>query len=125
MEVSLVITLLKEFRDWVLGVDKARLEHNKEQKSALRALYIALSETKGYFADGDTIDRDRNREKQISKLWFEAASELRSIDLSLAERYFLKGDYWADPTKWNQAEEDEINISIEEMTRLSRRLLFA
>ena len=120
MEVLSVLSIFKEFRDWLLGIDKATLEHSKEEKSAIKSLYTALSETKAYFADRKSAPSDRTRERQISKLWFEAASELKSIDKHLAERCFLKGDFWTDPDDWKQDEGKQINISIDEMTRLAK-----
>lgn len=125
MEITSVLSIFKEFRDWLLGIDKATLEHSKEQKAALKALYTALAETKAYFADRKTTPANRERERQISKLWFEAASQLKSIDKNLAERCFLKGDFWTDPDNWKQDEANKINISIDEMTRLSRQHLLS
>ena len=59
----------------------------------------------------------------MAMLWFEAASELKSINKPLAERCFLKGDFWTDPDNWKQDEGEQINISIDEMTRLSRQFI--
>jgi hypothetical protein len=124
MEVTLVLSIFKEFKDWILGIDKANLEHNKEDKIALKSIYLALSETKFYFRDRKTIPQDRERERQISKLWFDASTELKNIDRDLAQRCFLKGDFWTDPNNWQQNDEESINISIEEMTKLSKELIF-
>jgi len=123
MELTSVLTIFKEFRDWLLGIDKATLEHSKEEKAALKSLYIALAETKAYFADRKTLPHDRDRERQISRLWFDAASELKRIDINLAERCFVKGDYWTNPDNWQQDEGEKLTISIEEMTSLSRKHL--
>jgi len=123
MELTLVLSLFKEFRDWILGIDKANLEHSKEDKAALKSLYTALSETKSYFTDRKTQPKDRTREKQISHYWFSASSELKNINHELAKKCFLKGDFWTDPENWSQKEGEELNISIDEMTRLSRELL--
>ncbi len=100
MEITLVLSIFKEFRDWLLGINKVTLEYSKEEKAALKSLYVALSETKSYFTDRKISKADRTRERQISKLWFDAASELKSIDQHLAERCFLKGDFWTDPDNW-------------------------
>lgn len=123
MEATLVLTIFKEMRDWILGIDKAQLEHNKENKTALKSIYIALGETKSYFADRKEEDRNRERERQISRLWFEASVELKNIDQQLAERCFLKGDYWANPENWNKKEKEYLAISLNEMTVLSKKLL--
>jgi hypothetical protein len=123
MEVTLLLSIFKEFKDWILGIDKANLENNKEDKIALKSIYIALSETKFYFTDRKTMPQDRNRERQISKLWFDASTELKHIDRELAQMCFLKGDFWTDPDNWKQNDGEKINISIEEMTRLSKGLL--
>jgi hypothetical protein len=123
METTLVLTIFKEFRDWILGIDKANLEHNKEDKTALKTVYKALSETKSYFTDRNIMPRDRDRERQISNLWFDSSSELKNIDQNLAVRCFLKGDFWTDPDSWEQNEGEKLNISIDEMTKLARELL--
>jgi hypothetical protein len=123
METTLVLTIFKEFRDWLLGIDKANLEHNKEDKTALKSIYKALSETKSYFADRKTMPINRERERQISNLWFDSSSELKSIDQELAIKCFMKGDFWTDPDNWKQDDGVKINISIDEMTKLAKELL--
>jgi hypothetical protein len=123
METTLVLTIFKEFRDWLLGIDKANLEHNKEDKTALKSIYKALSETKSYFTDRKTMPINRERERQISNLWFDSSSELKNIDQELAVKCFLKGDFWADPDNWKQEDGVKINISIDEMTKLAKELL--
>lgn len=122
-EISLVLSVFKEMRDWLLGIDKTNLAHSKEKKTAIKSLYTALCKTKIYFADRKVQPKDRLRERQISLLWFEAASELESIDNHIAEMCFLKGDYWTDPENWKQDEGNKFNISIDEMTKISRELL--
>lgn len=123
MEVTLLLSVFKEFKDWIIGIDKSNLEHNKEDKTALKSIYLALSETKFYFVDRKTMPQDRNRERQISKLWFDASTELKTIDRDLAQKCFLKGDFWTDPDNWHKNDGEKINISIEEMTKLSKELL--
>lgn len=123
MDITTLLAIFKEFRDWILGMDKAKLESNKVNKEALKALYLALSETKFYFADRKTKERDLERERRISRLWFEASTELKTIDIELAQRCFLKGDFWTNPSSWKQDDGEKINISIDEMTKLSRELL--
>lgn len=123
METTIVLSVFKEIRDWIFGIEKSRTENLKENKIAIKAIYIALAETKFYFADIKTKKRDIEKERQISKLWFEASVELKTIDTDLAERCFRKGDYWADQENWNQKDKETLNISLEEMTKLSRKLL--
>lgn len=123
MEITILLSVFKEFREWILGLDKSNLEKNKEDKTALKSIYLALTETKFYFTYRKDNPQDRVREMQISKLWFDASIELKSIDIDLAQRCFLKGDFWTDPNKWKQNENEEINISIDEMTKLARNLL--
>jgi hypothetical protein len=121
MEPTIVLTIFGEIRAWILGIDQAQLEHDKESKIALKSIYTALAETKSYFADRKFESRNRDRERQISKLWFEASVELKSIDQDLAMRCFLKGDYWTDPQNWD--EKGELHISLNEMTIRSKQLL--
>lgn len=125
MEISILLSVFKEFREWISGIDKSNLEQNKEEKSALKSIYLALTETKFYFADRKNMPQDRERERQISKLWFDASIELKSIDIDLAQRCFLKGDFWTDPSNWRENDGNNINISIDEMTKLSRKLLMS
>lgn len=42
MEITSLLSIFKEFRDWLIGIDKATLEHNKEEKSALKSLKSAI-----------------------------------------------------------------------------------
>lgn len=123
MEITLVLSIFKEIRDWILGIEKSNLENKKENKIALKSIYVALSETRSYFSDRKILAKDRERERQIAKLWFEAAIELKEIDNDLAMRCFLKGEFWTDPDNWKNDEEQNLNISINEMTSLCRKLL--
>ena len=125
METTLILTLFKEFRDWILGIDKSNLEHNKENKNALKTLYKALSETKSYFSERENklINRNRDKEREISNLWFEASVEIKNINKQLAERCFLKGEFWTDPINWRNNDKEKLDISLSEMTLLSKQLL--
>lgn len=124
MEISLVLSVFKELREWILGLDKNKIEHNKQDENSLKAVYMALAETKIYHAARKEGPRDMAREHQIAKLWYDASIATRSISKDLAVRCFLKAGYWTDPNNWEGNDGEQLSISIDEMTKLSKQLLY-
>lgn len=71
-------------------------------ENALRALYNALVATSSYLeARQSGQERDRSKEVEIARLWYEASIPLRNIDEKLTRRCFLKGSYWLRPNTWS------------------------
>ncbi len=91
---------------------------------ALRALYVALMETRAYITERENgKHRNRKREYQLADLWHSASIPLRTIDKDFARRCFAKGNYWMDPEAWNKGMIEETGIAIDRVLEKTRSLL--
>jgi len=115
---------LKDVVFKIIELFKERKNRLDEQhKTALDKLYIALNETKFYLADFYKGKRDRDQEKAISSFWREASLSLRNVDVELADKCFLKMDYWSDPDDWTQKEIRKAKIDIDQVLDETRFLI--
>jgi hypothetical protein len=100
---------------------KTRTERTDQ---ALYALYTALNETKAYVEKLNAgKKRDRKTEWAIAKLWHDATVPLRDIDRELANRCFIKGEYWMDPETWTEMKIEEKQIKLDQVMESTRKLL--
>ncbi len=91
---------------------------------ALYALYAALNETKDYvYSLNRGIQRNREREYAIAKLWSDASVPLRTIDRDLAERCFIKSGYWLEPDTWSELMIKKKRIGLNQVLKSTRDLL--
>lgn len=106
-----MLTAIGEWIDRLRGMNRDKLA---QSKAALQALVSATIKTTAYLANvrrGAQIERDR--ESTLAQLWSEASIELREINPDLAERCFIKAEYWADPEQWTDTQIQEARIGIE------------
>ena len=102
-----------------LGKDRRDLKDR-----ALRAVSIALIETKKYYADLERgEERDREVETQIAKYWSAAAIPLRHFDSGLALICEAKGEYWINPENWNGNEMMRISMQLDNVADAYKQLL--
>jgi hypothetical protein len=94
---------------------------DEAHKIAREKVYLALSETKFYLADFKKGARSRDTEKNLSMLWREASVSLRKIDHDLADRCFVKMDYWAAPSEWTDADIKKAKIGFETVFKRTRQ----
>jgi hypothetical protein len=121
VEAATLISIFSQVREW-LGMLNARDVRDKaDYKAALKSIYVAAFETKAYLASTDS--RKSDTELKLSRLWSEAAVELRPINFDLADRCLIKADYWADPSKWSQSQIDDARIGLETIISEARKLL--
>jgi hypothetical protein len=110
------------FLDWAI---KWGIGQSKAVDAAVEALGKALIETRIYLLDrSDGAERDRNREKELARLWHAASQALRHVDDDTARLARMKSEYWLRPRAWenHQAGLREIELSnvIPKYRRLSR-----
>lgn len=113
----------------VLGwIEKFRESNNRvedKHTEALRAIYVAASETESYIAEYNrSFESDRERERALSRLWVEAGVSLRKIDPNLAQRCITKADYWTNPESWSKTDIAKAQINLQTMKDDARALLF-
>lgn len=101
-----------------LSKDKRELQDN-----ALRAISIALRETKLYYRDRQGgKPRNMDVEAQLAKYWSAAAIPLRHIDEDLAMLCEHKADFWTGPDEWSGAKIERLGIKLEDVTRAYREI---
>ncbi|EHP41243.1 hypothetical protein OR16_21131 [Cupriavidus basilensis OR16] len=99
-----------------LSKEKRELKDN-----ALRAISMALLETKLYYRDrAKGKPRNMDVEAQLSKYWGAAAIPLRHIDQELAMTCEYKADFWTDPDNWSDEELERVGIKLEDVTKAYR-----
>lgn len=136
IDLNTLLGIFTQLRQWLEFTKASGKETDKDYQEALTALYNALNETRIYLgslernslsAKSDLLQipsaRNIDTEARLSKLWTAAAIKLRQYDLNLADRVFIKGDYWANPDRWINEEIKEANIQIEELFQDARKLL--
>lgn len=124
IDVGNLIQLFHTVIGWLKSAREDRVQDEERHRRALLSVYLAANETKAYLA---TMKRrkhpDRDRERTLSRLWSEAAVDLRKVDPDLARRCLLSGDYWADPTEWSEEALEEARITLRELYDRARALL--
>ena len=101
-----------------LSKDKRELKDG-----ALRAISIALTETKLYYRDRENGNpRNPEIEAQLAKYWAAAAIPLRHIDEELAMTYEYKADFWTGPDRWTGDDISRLGIKLEDVTMAYRAL---
>lgn len=107
-------------------VFKAWRDHTSasERKAGVQKLYLALSATTDYIDSTDnlTANRDSEMERRLDRMWNNAAEALAPINIRLAERLYLKADYWRNPDRFKtsktaQAQLDEAKITLKDIRK--------
>jgi hypothetical protein len=86
---------------------KALSDHNstKKTKAASRKLYFALCATTDYLDRTKNLARNRDPEieRRLDKIWRDTAHALEPIKPGLAERLYLKAEYWRNPDRFGKS----------------------
>lgn len=91
--------------------------------SALRAISIALQETKLYYRDRERDSvRNMDTEAQLVRYWGAAAIPLRHIDEELAMICERKAEYWINPDDWSNEKITELGIKLQDVSNAYRQL---
>ncbi len=96
----------------ILEEGKANKEHiTNQQNEFLKTATKAVRQTLSYIRDENK--RDKKTEEELSELWADVALAARPFDSDLAERCYIKSNYWANPDKWSKEEVEKAGIEIE------------
>lgn len=122
----------ESLRKWVELAIRESKSFSEEEKGALKAFYMAVNETRIYVANlersghkklQDNDRRDYQEEARLSRLWTATSERITPFNVELADRCFLKGDYWAAPELWSSEHVEEAKIELERMFQIARKLI--
>jgi len=134
LEVPLLLKAADSIFSWFGLLRKEQKERKEQERRAIKALYVALNETLMYFrrldhpelakeSEKDKFERSIGTEDSLSRLWMEAAVELKDVNLELSQRCFMKGVYWTDRDKWTDEKIKNANIKLEALVGDAQALL--
>lgn len=124
MEPGIAFALFDKVLAGLGLIREGRMQRTEKVENALRALYVALTETRAYISERENgKHRNRKREYQLAELWQSASIPLRTIDKEFAARCFAKGNYWMDPNAWDKKRIEETGIAIDSVLEETRKLL--
>lgn len=100
--------------------------HRDERyKEAIDRLNDALSATRSYVSDLNRgTCEDRKIEVSLSLKWYMASGSCSYFDRDFADRCFMKGAYWSEPSIWTPENIKETKIGLEEVSESIRQFLF-
>jgi Domain of unknown function (DUF4062) len=108
--------------------DKEEADRKIIAETLSAAVEIA-NRTLQYFADRRrTRERDFSRERELAIGWREAGVKLVGLKdppIQLAERYFLKAEYWSSPEDWTEERIKASEIGLAEIATESRSMLLS
>lgn len=95
----------------------------KKAKSyeAIEAVYEAANETTTFLQE--CMRKVDKPNKDLSKIWMDAAKKVRDLDEDLYFRLLGKAEYWSDPTTWSEEKINKANIALEAIKNDSKQIL--
>lgn len=134
VEIPFLLKAADSIFGWFGLLRKEQKERQELERKAIKALYVALNETLTYFRriehpefagpdNKDEFARNIKTEDALSRLWMEAAVELRDVNPDLSQRCFMKGVYWTDRDRWDEEKVRAANIKLEVLLEDARGLL--
>ncbi|MDR5904870.1 hypothetical protein [Franzmannia qiaohouensis] len=124
MEVEMLAQLIRYLYDFSKDFAKFRGRNRELADQALSALSLALSETRNYYRDIELGEEpNRSKEKELVRLWSEAAIPARHIDQELSFICSHKADFWVSPSKWKREEIIKAGIDLENVIARYRKML--
>jgi len=124
-KIKIAATTVEKITSLKNSFIQSRRDRNDEYDLALTSLLAAICETKLYVAVSERSGKaDLEREALIAHLWHKAAVAMRRFNADLAQRLYLKGSYWTEPSSWTDTDVKNNKISLDEMHEVCRQLLW-
>jgi len=96
------------------------------EQDALMKFQKALHETNKYIRKNkETSSRDHEKEEELSNLWVAVAIAIKSISKDLADRCYIKGEYWRAPESWTVDNIEESRIGLDGMEKELNKLIIS
>ncbi len=114
MEAEHIKTLSEEAREWAKFAIDIRSNSKNEESEAIAKLSKALRVTVAHMKDtaDDINNNSRDKDLELSDMWDEVANSIRPYRPGLANKCFYKGLYWADTSRYAEADLIELRIKI-------------
>lgn len=115
------LRLLTHVRKWLSNLLRAGQERKTASKEALRGVVRAVRETEVYVRHlREGGQKNLQTEKALALRWTDLSFLLADIKLTqLARRCHIKGQYWADPSRFDQEFLDKAGTKLSEIERLA------
>jgi len=114
------IELLTHIKRWVSNLLRAGEQRKTQSKEALRSVIRAVRETEIYvrhLREGGT--KSINTERELAVRWTDLSFALEDLELeSLAKRCRIKGQEWADPSRFDKEFLDKAGTKLSEVENL-------
>ncbi|MFT7500075.1 MAG: hypothetical protein ACI85Z_000717 [Rheinheimera aquimaris] len=122
MEVGTAVAIFDKLIKFLGLVKAGEVERNQKVDEALNYFHLALVETQAYLR-APPIDGDKERERDISFLWYKASVPMRYVDTEISHICSVEGQYWSHPRFWHELRSGSLDISIENVEKLALELL--
>ena len=121
----LIASVLLEPLKNLLNILQAESHYQNDKKDeALSLINQALIETKRYIEESEGAKCfDRERERELAKLWSEASIKTRYASRDFAASLQDKSFYWSDELKWSREEVMSKQIDIDSIQEQFRNLI--
>jgi hypothetical protein len=99
--------------------------NSRSREAAIKKLFLAISATSDYLDKSDRLSgtRDADEERRLDRLWKETAEVILPIDLPLAERLYLKADYWRNPDRWTEQQLVDAHLKLKSVRKAAMSFL--
>lgn len=119
-----LLDALDTYGRWLERRRQAKQGQTEAQIKAVRSVLLAVSASRAYLYDlrqGES--RDRSREEELSKLWAEAAVDVRCVDQRLSSIAVVSSLGWADPDVRGDSKHGRVEDQLELIRRQCEWLL--
>jgi len=125
LSVSDWLGLLSHVKKWLANLLRAGPKRKADSKQALRNVVRAVRRTEVYVRHlRENGQKAIDTEEELSSLWTELSFSLEDLGLGvLAKRCRIKGQYWADPSRFDQEFLDKAGVKLSEIEKIARLTL--
>lgn len=115
------INLLTHVKKWVSNLLRAGQARKEQSRDALRSVIRAVRETEIYVRHlNEGGEKSIDTERQLSFRWTDLSFALEDLALDgLAKRCRIKGQYWADPSRFDREFLDKSGTKLSEVERVT------
>lgn len=91
----------------------ARSPQKERTSHAMQAALLATEEYLARFERGE--GRDRLRERTLASIWRRAGQAITPISKEMANRFFMKENYWSFPELWSDEDTNRVGIGLSQV----------